>query len=110
MLISCKYPQPEEMSELQWLNSAVPEDDVSKAIANGDYRFLGFRRNGVNIPAIEQACVKSNLDIRFIDGIPHATENYEQRKLIAIAEAYAQEYNLIMFNYLRGEKGFACNT
>lgn len=109
ILFSCNDSDNTELiDEMQWLNQADPLEDFENAIARSDYRFIGLYGVGAYVPIVNIQCLNPEKDIKFINGTSDALENYEHSKLNAIAQVYAEYYNIRMLIYLQKHKEFEC--
>lgn len=102
--------EQQALRELGWLNSAKPEQDVSAAIRRGDYRFITWSDSQEKVPGLEQACAIPPHAINNMPGSIAVAHQYEHRKLAAIAQVYAEEYNLQMSTWLQREGLWRCQA
>ncbi len=101
-LIACasaERPLDPYAQKLLWLNSADPQIDAARAIAQNDLRLLGLATRAVVLPGVdgdnsyryEQAC-----GVRLIDGISDVVRSDEHLRLMQRAHGYALQYNAII--------------
>ena len=108
-LFSCNgSDNVEVVDEMLWLNQADPMEDFENAIARSDFRFIGLYGVGAYVPVVNIQCLNPEKDINFIKGTSDALEGYEHAKLNAIAQVYADNYNIRMLIYLQEHKWFEC--
>ena len=98
----------ELVDEMQWLNQADPLEDSESAIARSDYRFIGLYGVGAYVPVVNIQCLDPEKDVKYIKGTSDLLENYEHSKLNAIAQVYAEYYNMRMLVYLQKYKELEC--
>ena len=98
------------IEKMEWLYKANPDKDFENAIKKSDYRFIGIYGYSLSVPGIEMKCLDYEKDINPIEGTSDAVLGYEHSKLIAIAKAYAEYYNLKMKIYLEENNRFKCNS
>ena len=98
------------IKEMGWLYTANPNDDFQKAIERNDFRFIGIYGVTIYTPMVSINCLNRDKDISPIIGTSDAVSGYEHAKLIAIAQAYAKDYNVRMLLYLQENKGFECSS
>lgn len=102
--------EQQALRELGWLNSARPDQDVSAAIRRGDYRFITWSDSPHQVPGLEQACAIPPHAINNMSSTTAVAHQYEHRKLAAIAQVYAEEYNLQMSTWLQREGKWRCQA
>jgi hypothetical protein len=100
-----------QISEVMgWLYSAEPAQDYHSAISRKDYRFIGVNGYSSYVPGVNPTCILNDSDVRLIAGTSDAVLNYEHAKLIAIAQVYANEYNIHMLTYRKEHLGLKCDS
>lgn len=98
-LIACasaERPLDPYAQKLLWLDSADPQVDAARAIAQGDLRLLGLATRAISLPGVdpdeyyryEQAC-----GYRLIEGVSDVVRSDEHLRLIQKARSYALQYN-----------------
>lgn len=84
------------------------EDDFKNAINSGDFRFVGIMGYALIVPGVtdyHKLYSKSN-GVKVIEG---TSDSYDLEDTIAIRnsifyEQYAKNYNVLLLNYLKGNK------
>ncbi len=85
---------------LDWVESAVVDDDAQQAIARGDYRLLIFTGRGVTvagIPAAAEADARQRCGIKYLDGSGDVVRSDRGLQLRKLAHAYSEQYNSKVF-------------
>ncbi len=101
-LIACASPERQLdpfAQKLQWLDTADPQADAARAIAQNDLRLLGLAMRALSLPGVdpddhyryEQAC-----GVRLIEGISDVVRSDEHLRLMQMARSYALQYNAII--------------
>jgi hypothetical protein len=102
--------QAEVIGKMAWLKTADPERDFSAAVKNKDYRFRGLYGYALVVPKVRLSCISVQADVNPIDGTSDVVLGYEHAKLIAIAAAYADDFNLRMRLFREKNLGFKCES
>lgn len=93
-----------------WLKTADPERDFAAAIEKKDYRFRGLYGYALVVPKVGLTCISLPTDVNPIEGTSDVVLGYEHAKLIAIAAAYAEDFNLRMRLFREKNLDFKCEA
>jgi hypothetical protein len=89
---------------LDIVDTAKVRLECELAIKNKDYKFLGIQGYGVDVPGVEREYIRyprDSMHIRVIEGTSDFIVSEEQKKFQKLAESYAYQYNILLFNYLK---------
>ena len=81
------------------IESAIPIEDLNHSIKHDDFRLYGIANNVLIIP-LASDCLINEFGYKLLAGPSHASINYEQKKLNAIARVYVESYNYSLLVYL----------
>ena len=105
-----EFAQADVVNKMAWLKSAKPEHDFLAAVEKKDYRFRGLYGYALVVPRVGLSCISAQADVDPIDGTSDVVLGYEHAKLIAIAGAYADDFNLRMRIFREKNFGFKCES
>lgn len=97
--ISAMSPSPEIYTPPVWSEHASAENDASIAIANNDFRLLGYVVRGTMIPGIEQdekELLTKQCGMRMLEGFGDVVRSQDQLKKMRAMHDYAAAYNKIV--------------
>jgi len=93
--------------QLNDIYRADPLLDFQRDLKNNKLAFKGLHANGLLVPIISE-CLKKEYKINIIPGTSHMLQSYDQAKLQAIAQVYAEDYNSRMLSYIAEHKLSKC--
>jgi hypothetical protein len=97
--------QVEITEELRRIASSDPAFDFQEAISRKDFRLIGLKTVGLEIPGTtsfaEHLKYKDLLGVRLIGGTGDVLMSKQHSELQGKARAYAVSYNTMMLRYLR---------
>jgi len=90
--------------DLAYVEFADPVEDVNRAVAAGDFRFVAIDGLGRFVPFIDDNYPEMSSalgdDLKVVRGTSDFNQSYWEEKVNAIARVYAENYNLILFERL----------
>lgn len=93
--------QASELGDLPKYEKANPDFDLKAAIARNDLRFKGLMGYGVYVPGVDDYNKKyTKYGVDVIKGTSDIIQSYEQGRLTAIAQYYAEHYNLSLLQHI----------
>ncbi len=100
--------QKEFIDKLSWIEDADPQSDFWKAVEKNDYRFIALYGYSSYVPGVPKGCIPEHKDRNHLEGTSDAIANYRHARLIAIATAYAEHYNVLMKFHLHQKGELNC--
>jgi len=102
LLLLAACVQAGDFGDLPKYEKANPDNDLKAAIARNDLRFKALRGYAEYVPGVNdyyQKYSKYGLDV--IKGTSDVIQSYEHGRLTAIAEYYANHYNIELFHHIQ---------
>ena len=93
---------PDPVEKLKWLESANPEMDAKKAIAEKDFRLRAIYGYVLMIPGVNQEDwieYEKTYGLNPIEGTSDSLINEEHARLQKLASEYALKYNKVILNH-----------
>lgn len=84
-----------------------PEADARAALAEGDYRLLGFATRATSLPGIAVSnwqAVMTNCGIRLLEGFGDTIRSEAELLAARLAASYAKRYNAVVSETCMGVK------
>ena len=95
-------PSISAIEKLKWIETASPESDAQKAIAQKDFRLRAVYGFTVIIPGVDQKDydgVKQTYGIKPIEGTSDYNIDSEHATLNRLASEYASKYNSVILKH-----------
>jgi len=76
-----------------------PEEDARAALAEGDFRLLGFARRATSVPGIvgaEWEAAMNNCGVRLLEGFGDVVRSEAELSAARLAAGYAKRYNAVV--------------
>ncbi len=109
-----KHSSADPVRRLSWLDNAIAKNQFGKDIASVDYKFFAVQGFAVTIPHVGridyEICFKKYAKIEIIEGTSDNIISEEHLRLDSLARDYANEYNILMQDYLMREGLTECRS